>query len=82
MEKEYKETEKKDFTGYRAFLQRGEVRLSTMHRVASAFLGGAGLLFLFPLFTRDFFKEIVFFIINNWQIGFNPPEHNYIILAI
>jgi hypothetical protein len=37
----------------RAFLQRAEVRLSTMHRVAGAFLGGAGLLFLLPIIFRD-----------------------------
>ncbi|MCK6685848.1 MAG: hypothetical protein L6R30_25915 [Thermoanaerobaculia bacterium] len=37
----------------RAFLQRGEVRLSTMHRIAGAFLSGAGLLVLFPVFLRD-----------------------------
>lgn len=30
----------------RAYLQRAEVRLSTMHRIAGAFLGGAGLLTL------------------------------------
>lgn len=35
----------------RAFLQRSEVRLSTMHRIANAFLSGAGLLVLFPVFT-------------------------------
>ncbi|MBK9304695.1 MAG: hypothetical protein IPM94_12650 [bacterium] len=37
----------------RAYLQRAEVRLSTMHRVASAFLGGAGLLILFPVFFNE-----------------------------
>jgi hypothetical protein len=37
----------------RAFLQRSEVRLSTMHRVAVGFLSGAGLLFLFPVFLKD-----------------------------
>src|SRR5437870_4023402 len=39
-----------DHHAMRAYLQRAEVRLSTMHRVASAFLGGAGLLILFPVF--------------------------------
>jgi hypothetical protein len=42
-------------TAMRSFLQRVEVRLSTMHRVGSAFLGGAGLLILFPVF----FKEVI-----------------------
>lgn len=37
----------------RAYLQRCEVRLSTMHRVAVGFLSGAGLLFLFPVFLKD-----------------------------
>lgn len=37
----------------RSYLQRAEVRLSTMHRVASAFLGGAGLLVLFPVFVNQ-----------------------------
>lgn len=43
----------------RAYLQRAEVRLSTMHRVAGAFLNGAGLLFLFPVFLRDAFLIIL-----------------------
>jgi hypothetical protein len=34
----------------RSYLQRAEVRLSTMHRIVSALLGGAGLLVLFPIF--------------------------------
>lgn len=37
----------------RAFLQRSEVRLSTMHRVATALLSGAGLMVLWPAFARD-----------------------------
>lgn len=37
----------------RAYLQRCEVRLSTQHRVATAFIGGAGLLLLIPIFLRD-----------------------------
>lgn len=37
----------------RAYLQRCEVRLSTMHRVAVGFLSGAGLLFLYPVFLKD-----------------------------
>jgi hypothetical protein len=34
----------------RAYLQRAEVRLSAMDRVATAFISGAGLLVLFPIF--------------------------------
>ncbi len=37
----------------RAFLQRSEVRLSTMHRVATALLSGAGILVLLPALERD-----------------------------
>jgi hypothetical protein len=40
-------------TAIRAFLQRTEVRQSTLHRIATAFVSGAGLLFLFPIFMRD-----------------------------
>lgn len=43
----------------RSFLQRCEVRLSTMHRVATGFLGGAGLLFLFPVFFKDGVLSII-----------------------
>ena len=38
---------------HRSYLQRSEVRLSTMHRIAGSFLGGAGLLLLLPAFFRD-----------------------------
>ncbi|HEU5149966.1 MAG TPA: hypothetical protein VFU19_05685 [Iamia sp.] len=37
----------------RAYLQRSDVRLSTIHRVASALLSGAGLLVVFPAVARD-----------------------------
>ncbi len=50
--KEYSEDER---NAMRSFLQRVEVRLSTMHRIGSAFIGGAGLLLLFPVF----FKEVI-----------------------
>jgi hypothetical protein len=36
----------------RAFLARCEVRLSTVHRVAQALLGGSALVLLLPLFIR------------------------------
>lgn len=47
----------------RAFLQRCEVRLSTMHRIANAFLSGAGLLVLFPVFYGTSIKTIL-----DWMI--------------
>lgn len=37
----------------RAYLQRCEVRLSTLHRVATAFISGAGLLLLIPIFFNS-----------------------------
>jgi hypothetical protein len=43
----------------RAFLQRSEVRLSTIHRVAQALLGGSALVLLLPLFLRDAFPKMM-----------------------
>jgi hypothetical protein len=43
----------------RGYLQRAEVRLSTMHRVAVGFLSGAGLLFLLPVFLKDGVLSII-----------------------
>ena len=37
----------------RAFLQRSEVRLGTVHRIATALLSGAGVLVLVPALGRD-----------------------------
>lgn len=37
----------------RAFLQRSDVRLSTVHRVATALISGAGLMVLFPAIAHD-----------------------------
>jgi hypothetical protein len=39
----------------RAYLARTEVRTSTLHRVLTAFVGGAGLMLLIPIF----FKEVI-----------------------
>lgn len=44
----------------RAFLQRCEVRISTQHRIATAFIGGAGLLLLIPIFFRDVVDGLLF----------------------
>jgi hypothetical protein len=43
----------------RAYLQRAEVRLSTMHRVATALLSGAGLMVLLPAVERDSVVQVV-----------------------
>lgn len=37
----------------RSYLQRAEVRLSTLHRIATAFIGGAGMLVLLPVFFKE-----------------------------
>lgn len=42
-----------DRAAARAFLQRSEVRLSTLHRVATALLSGAGLMVLLPAMMKD-----------------------------
>lgn len=56
----------------RAFLQRGETRLSTYQRIAGAFLGGAGLLVLIPFLARESTLTMVTFILevletSRWQ---------------
>lgn len=43
----------------RAYLQRSDVRLSTIHRVCTALLSGAGLLVVFPAVARDSVVEVV-----------------------
>ena len=37
----------------RSYVQRAEVRLSTLHRIATAFISGAGLLILLPVFFKE-----------------------------
>ncbi|MFV0308771.1 MAG: hypothetical protein ACK5OX_13620 [Desertimonas sp.] len=48
-----------DHAAARAFLQRCEVRLSTLHRVATALLSGAGLMVLLPAVMRDQIAAVV-----------------------
>ena len=43
----------------RSYLQRAEVRLSAMDRVATAFISGAGLLVLFPIFFSQAIPGLV-----------------------
>lgn len=43
----------------RAFVQRCEVRLSTLHRIALAVLSGAGLLVVLPVVARDSIAGII-----------------------
>lgn len=48
-----------DRAAARAFLQRSEVRLGTLHRVATALLSGAGLMVLLPAMMRDQIAGVV-----------------------
>jgi pyrimidine deaminase RibD-like protein len=62
-------------TVLRAYVQRAEVRLSTMHRIAGAFLSGAGILILLPVLFRDslsiIVKALAKFAVNQhwWEVG-------------
>jgi hypothetical protein len=49
----------------RAYLQRTEVRLSTMHRVVTAFVGGAGLMLLIPAFFKEVIDGIMHVLLQN-----------------
>lgn len=49
----------------RAYLQRSEVRMSTLHRIATAFIGGAGLLILIPIFFKDAIDGIIEQVLRN-----------------
>lgn len=48
----------------RSYLQRAEVRLSTLHRIAIAFISGAGLLLLMPAFFKDEVSVLVRFFLD------------------
>lgn len=52
----FSETER---NAMRAYLQRCEVRLSTLHRIATAFISGAGLLLLIPVFFKDALDKLI-----------------------
>jgi hypothetical protein len=52
-------TDEESRAAMRAFLQRSEVRLSTLHRVAQGLIGGSALVLLLPLFLRDAFPKMM-----------------------
>jgi hypothetical protein len=54
----------------RAYLQRMEVRMSTLHRVATAFVGGAGLLLLMPIFFKDVVDGLIIIVLDNAALQF------------
>ncbi len=64
----------------RAYLQRCEVRLSTLHRIATAFIGGAGLLLLIPVFFKDAFDNLLSVMLT--QIGNHFPGQGSIGLLL
>ena len=53
----------------RAFLQRSEVRLSTIHRVGQALLGGSALILLLPLFLRDALPKMATLLVAGFDSG-------------
>lgn len=65
-------------TAMRAFLQRSEVRLSTVHRVGQALLGGSALILLLPLFIRDGFPRMTTLIISSYD----ADQHWAVIVGI
>lgn len=73
-------------TVMRIYLQRMEVRLSTMHRIAGVFLNGAGLLILFPVLLRDTIADIHEFafgyVVDLWETALYLEVLIYAILFI
>jgi len=69
-----------DRNAMRAYLQRCEVRLSTLHRVATAFIGGAGLLLLIPVFFKDAFDNLLSVVLA--QLGNHFPAQNTFGMAL
>lgn len=67
-------------TALRVYLQRMEVRMSTQHRIATAFIGGAGLLLLIPIFFRDVMDSILAVYIRTLANQF--PQHGTIGLIL
>ncbi|MBE2267168.1 MAG: hypothetical protein IAE80_02990 [Anaerolinea sp.] len=70
----------------RAFLQRCEVRLSTLHRIATAFIGGAGLLILLPVFFKEEIVVIIRVFLDNMTepfavLGNNPGVLPFVLFA-
>lgn len=74
----------------RAFLQRGETRLSTYQRVAGVFLNGAGLLVLLPAVARDTVQGVLLFatsggvdrvaVLLPWAISIGLPLYAILLL--
>jgi hypothetical protein len=57
----------------RAFIQRAEVRLSTMHRVSGAFVSGAGLVVLIPFLLSQSMSAVIDLLIRSARAFLLPP---------
>lgn len=66
----------------RAYLQRTEVRLSTLHRIATAFISGAGLLLLIPVFFKDAVDNLLTVLLANTSNQFETLGTLGIVLTI
>jgi hypothetical protein len=62
-------TDEESRAAMRSFLQRSEVRLSTIHRVGQALLGGSALVLLLPLFIRDGFPRMTTLLVSSYEAG-------------
>ncbi len=71
-----------DRQAMRAYLQRCEVRLSTLHRVATSFIGGAGLLLLIPIFFRDVIQGVLDAFLLQIPANLFSGESGYIVTAV
>lgn len=56
----------------RAYLQRTEVRNSTLHRIAIGFVSGAGLMILIPVFFKEIIDGIILVLLRNVDRVFTP----------
>jgi hypothetical protein len=56
----------------RAYLQRTEVRNSTLHRIAIGFVSGAGLMILIPVFFKEIIDGIILVLLHNIDRVFIP----------
>jgi hypothetical protein len=62
-------TDEESRAAMRAYLQRSEVRLSTLHRIGQALLGGSALILLLPLFLRDVVPRMLTLLIAWFDAG-------------
>jgi hypothetical protein len=63
---DFQPDERESRNAMRAYLQRCEVRLSTMHRVVTAFVSGAALMVLIPVFFKDVVGTLIQILLNDF----------------